>query len=77
MSNCDHTSYRMVPNRMKDYAFDPDSEPDYVEESYSTYEDIDLHRAKCSMCGDILYYSGAAKNYYENGVRTPGIIGLE
>ena len=67
----------MVPNRAKEWAFDPDDEPDFVEERYSTYEDVDLHRTKCTQCGHLVYYSGAAKNYYENGVRTPGVKGLE
>lgn len=38
--------------------------------------DIDLHRFKCTRCGEIGYYSGAARQFYENGVCTPGIIGL-
>lgn len=77
MSDCDHTKTRMVRNTMKDVAFDPDSEPDEVPDTYSAYEDIDLHRTKCTKCGHIVYYSGAARAYYEDGVRTPGIRGLE
>ena len=48
-----------------------------VWETYSTQEDIDLHRFKCTQCGEIGYYSGAARKYYEQGVRSPGITGLE
>jgi len=40
-------------------------------------EDLDLHRIKCSRCGHIDYYSGAARRFYEEGVRTPGVTGLE
>lgn len=43
----------------------------------SAFSDIDLHRMKCSKCGQVEYYSGAARKYYENGVRSPGIKGLE
>lgn len=28
-------------------------------------DDIDLHRFKCSRCGEIGYYSGAARRIYE------------
>lgn len=48
-----------------------------VEREQSLYEDIDLHRARCSRCGHILYYSGAARKFYEEGIKSPGIRGLE
>lgn len=31
----------------------------------SLQEDIDTHRFKCSLCGEIGYYSGAAKDHFE------------
>ena len=40
-------------------------------------DDIDLHRMKCRICGKIAYYSGAARAFYEDGVKSPGISGLE
>jgi hypothetical protein len=43
----------------------------------SAENDLDLHRTKCSLCGKIGYYSGAARKYYEEGIRTPGVTGLE
>lgn len=43
----------------------------------SLMEDIDLHRMKCSRCGEVGYYSGAARDFYEKGVRKPGVDGLE
>lgn len=46
-------------------------------ETRSLEDDLDLHRTKCSNCGHIGYYSGAARQYYENGVKSPGITGLE
>lgn len=43
----------------------------------SAQEDIDLHRFKCKRCGEIGYYSGAARAYHEDGVKTdiPGLGG--
>ncbi len=54
-----------------------DEVTEWVEETTSTMEDIDLHRMKCSKCGKIAYYSGAARNYYEKDVRSlvPGLNG--
>jgi hypothetical protein len=43
----------------------------------STTEDVDTHRYRCTQCGQIGYYSNAARKYYEAGVRAPGIKGLE
>lgn len=40
----------------------------------STTVDIDLHRYKCTMCNRVLYYSGAAKDYYETGVDRKGLF---
>lgn len=31
----------------------------------STTVDLDTHRYKCTQCGKIMYYSGAAREYYE------------
>jgi hypothetical protein len=30
-----------------------------------------LHRYKCTQCGEIGYYSGAAENYYTKGIKNP------
>lgn len=43
-------------------------EQEYVwSEGYweSAEEDIDTHRFKCTLCGEIGYYSGAAKDHFE------------
>jgi len=42
----------------------------------STTEDIDLHRYRCTLCGLVMYYSGRAREYHENGVKCH-IPGLE
>lgn len=36
-----------------------------------TFEDIDIHRYKCTQCGEIGYYSGAAYDYYTKGIENP------
>ena len=46
----------------------------WVYEETSTCEDIDLHRYKCTKCGEVMYYSGAAKEYYETGVDRKGLF---
>ncbi len=38
--------------------------------------DIDLHRYKCMKCGHIGYYSGAARQYYEDKIKSD-IKGLD
>lgn len=48
---------------------------EYVTES--TTVDIDLHRYKCTMCGEIMYYSGRARQYYEEGTKFDWIKGLD
>lgn len=45
-------------------------------ETVSTMDDIDLHRMKCSQCGTIGYYSGAARDFHEKGI-TSQIRGLD
>ena len=46
-------------------------------ETVSTTVDIDLHRYKCTQCDEIMYYSGRARDYHENGVKSPWIKGLD
>ncbi len=36
-----------------------------------SFDDLDLHRMKCSQCGAIKYYSGSARDHYENGIPSP------
>ena len=42
-----------------------------------TTVDIDLHRYKCTQCGEIMYYSGRASEYYEVGKKFDWIEGLK
>ena len=49
---------------------------EWVYSTESTTVDLDLHRYQCTQCKEIFYYSGRAKDYYENGVESPWIKGL-
>lgn len=67
MSNCNHNSYiKRYIEETEDYRGDiiPGH---WSYENVSAFEDIDLHRMKCSKCGKIEYYSGAASRHYEDG----------
>jgi hypothetical protein len=49
-------------------------ERDWVETSESAQVDIDLHRYRCSLCGEVGYYSGLARDYYESGEDPTGMF---
>jgi hypothetical protein len=38
----------------------------------STMLDLDIGRFRCSLCGDIGYYTGLWRNFYEKGIPCPG-----
>jgi hypothetical protein len=42
-----------------------------------TTVDIDLHRYKCTQCGEVMYYSGRAKQHFEEGTKFDWIKGLQ
>ena len=42
-----------------------------------TTVDIDLHRYKCTQCNEVMYYSGRAREYYEEGKTFEWIKGLK
>lgn len=75
MSKCNHTTYKLV------WRNHWDEERGYTllqdwEEVYA-YEDIDLHRYRCTECGEVGYYSGRAKAYYEGDDRSDDtVLGL-
>lgn len=75
---CDHII--RLPDRYvtrtDDWTGEEMSEWEY-NRTESALNDIDTHRMKCSKCGKIEYYSGAARAYYTEGKRSPGIRGLE
>ena len=45
-------------------------------DTISTTVDIDLHRYKCTRCGEVMYYSSRAREYYEEGKKIDWIQGL-
>lgn len=49
---------------------------DHRQEHVSYYEDLDLHRYHCTACKEIFYYSQAARDYHEQGIKAD-IIGLD
>lgn len=86
IEECTHTTEvpgRWVANRFHSptewEAGGFDSGPGEWEEGYdkSTTVDVDLHRYKCTQCDKVLYYSERARQHYEEGVKFPGIRGLE
>jgi hypothetical protein len=48
--------------------FGEETEGHYEYETEYTTVDLDTHRYKCTQCKEIMYYSGAAREYYETGV---------
>jgi hypothetical protein len=50
---------------------------EYQTRTESCDEDIDLHRFRCNQCGRTRYYSSAARAFYEQGIKSPGVQGLE
>lgn len=46
-------------------------------DSVSTTVDLDLHRYQCTQCKEIFYYSGRARDYYEKGIKSEWITGLD
>jgi hypothetical protein len=60
----------------QDY-FGEEIEGEWQYDTVSTTVDIDLHRYKCTMCNEVMYYSGRARQYYEEGVKFDWIEGLK
>ncbi len=48
-----------------------------VTQEYSTREvhwtkDIDVGRFKCTHCGEVMYYTGLWRDFWEKGIPCPG-----
>lgn len=76
MKRCSHkksTQFKKIEEKWCDY------NEDWIEVEVerwvevSTFEDIDTHRLKCSLCGKIEYYSKSARDHYENGIPSPWV----
>ena len=74
--DCDHQETRRFYETWEN-ELTGEAEGQWTSEETSLMVDIDLHRFKCSRCGQVGYYSGAARAYFEEGKRAPGIEGLE
>lgn len=67
MSNkCTHTRTRIEESTFEDWEGETRTTYRRVEES--TCEDIDIGRFRCTMCGEIGYYTGQWKDYFEKGI---------
>lgn len=73
--SCNHerTTERWVT---RDY-FGEEIDGEWEYNTVSTTVDIDLHRYKCTQCGEIMYYSGRAREHYEEGKKFEWIKGLD
>lgn len=38
----------------------------------SAMQDLDIGRFRCALCGDIGYYTGLWRDFYEKGIPCPG-----
>lgn len=63
--SCNHTETKREWVKVFDWDEGEREELQTIETS--TCVDIDLHRFKCTRCGEIGYYSGAARRFYEGG----------
>lgn len=70
---CTHTKHVETDQGYED--FDGEWQQDIQIVAISTTVDIDLHRYKCTQCEKVMYYSGAARNYFEKGVKS-NVMGL-
>lgn len=69
MKNCTHTAGRWVRGGQDDWT--GEDLPD-VYETYSTTEDIDTGRFRCTRCGEVMYYTGLWKRFWEDGMPCAG-----
>lgn len=75
-SNCKHE--REVSQYVEEenwYSGEVEGRWEYTTKSACV--DIDLHRYKCTMCNEVMYYSGRARDYYEKGIKSDWITGLD
>lgn len=71
---CNHRQERQEPSYICDYTGEVVDGRWYEQ---GTYEDISVGAFKCTQCGEIGYYTGLWKNYYENGIPCPGSKNVE
>lgn len=78
MTRCSH-SYRQAGRwTTVENTWSGEKESKYLEgETVYTHVDIDLHRFKCTQCDEVMYYSGRAREHFEEGTVFPYIKGLD
>jgi len=69
VAGCDHKSGRWVDGGTDDWTGE---RLDPVWQEYSTCEDLDIGRFRCKQCGEVMYYTGQWKRYFEEGVPCAG-----
>lgn len=74
-NKCTHSEKIQVWERDYNYDNDEESSGYWVWEDRATYVDIDTHRYKCTQCGEVMYYSGRARDFYEKGIVSE-VLGL-
>lgn len=65
------------------WVYDPQYQHDWTGEwitpeprEVGTYEDIDTGRFRCTQCGEVGYYTGLWRAFYEQGIPCPGSEGI-
>lgn len=69
MRDCEH--FKRCRRWVPDYYGESEHGGEWQDDWVSSCVDIDLHRYKCTQCGEIGYYSGRAKAYFENNGKNP------
>lgn len=72
---CDHLESRYEEIKWVDWGGEEQVDGEWKQ--YPSVEDVDLHRYRCTKCGQVFYYSSRARQHFEEGVSFPGIQGLE
>lgn len=76
--NCSHKTPRRY--EMQDVEVSPwgDTERQLVAVGGdSTFVDLDIGRFRCTQCGEIGYYTGQWKAYFEHGIPCSGSDGVD
>lgn len=66
--SCSHTRSRYETTRVyNSWTGEDETETKFITED--TVRDIDTHRYECTQCKRVFYYSSAAKDFYEKGIK--------
>ncbi len=71
--SCTHTRTREYWHEEEDW-WSGELVGEWKYDTEITTIDLDLHRYKCTQCGQVMYYSSAAREYYETGVDRKGLF---